>query len=55
MTTPASFGRSRPAFHSRRAAERAQELLRALLALYLDNSSSHPLGPGAEVRDVYLV
>jgi Sporulation and spore germination len=35
--------------------ERAQELLRALLGLYLDKSSSHPLGPGAEVRDVYLV
>lgn len=35
--------------------ERARELLRSLLALYLDKSSSHPLGPGAEVRDVYLV
>ena len=35
--------------------QRAQELLRALLGLYLDKSSSHPLGPGAEVRDVYLV
>ena len=35
--------------------ERAQELLRALIALYLDKSSSHPLGPGAELRDVYLV
>jgi len=35
--------------------ERAQELLRSLLGLYLDKSSSHPLGPGAEVRDVYLV
>ncbi len=35
--------------------ERAQELLRALLGLYLDKSSSHPLGPGAEIRDVYLV
>jgi sporulation and spore germination protein len=35
--------------------ERAQELLRALLGLYLDKSSSHPLAPGAEVRDVYLV
>jgi hypothetical protein len=35
--------------------ERAQELLRALLALYLDKSSSHPLGPGSEVREVYLV
>jgi hypothetical protein len=35
--------------------ERAQELLRALLGLYMGKSSSHPLGPGAEVRDVYLV
>jgi hypothetical protein len=35
--------------------ERAQELLRALLGLYLDKSSSHPLGAGADVRDVYLV
>ncbi len=35
--------------------ERAQELLRALIGVYLDKSSSHPLGPGAEIRDVYLV
>jgi hypothetical protein len=35
--------------------ERAQELLRALLGLYLDKSSSHPLGGGAEILDVYLV
>jgi sporulation and spore germination protein len=35
--------------------ERAQELLRTLLGLYLDKSSSHPLGPGAEIRDVYLI
>jgi hypothetical protein len=35
--------------------ERAQELLHALLDLYLDRASSHPLGPGAEIRDVYLV
>jgi hypothetical protein len=35
--------------------ERAQELVRALLGLYLDKSSPHPLGPGADVRDVYLV
>jgi hypothetical protein len=36
--------------------ERAQELLRALVGLYLDKSSSpHPLAPGAEIRDVYLV
>jgi hypothetical protein len=35
--------------------ERAQELLRSLVGIYLDKSSSHPLGTGAEVRDVYLV
>jgi hypothetical protein len=35
--------------------QRAQELLRALLDLYLDKSSPHPLTTGAEVRDVYLV
>jgi Sporulation and spore germination len=35
--------------------KRAEELLRALLELYLARSSSHPLGPGAEVRDVYMV
>jgi hypothetical protein len=35
--------------------ERAQELLRSLLALYLDKSSPHPLASGAEVRSVFLV
>ena len=30
-------------------------MLRALLAVYMDPASSHPLGPGAEIRDVYLV
>lgn len=35
--------------------ERAQELLRALLKLYMDKSSSHVLALGSEVRDVYLV
>jgi hypothetical protein len=35
--------------------ERAAEILRALLALYLDKLSPHPLGVGSEVRDVYLV
>lgn len=35
--------------------ERAGELLRALLDIYLDKSSPHPLGAGSEVRDVYLV
>ena len=34
--------------------ERAQELLRALLAIYVNQSSPHPLPPGAEIRDVYL-
>ncbi|MBZ5573277.1 MAG: GerMN domain-containing protein [Acidobacteriia bacterium] len=35
--------------------ERAQELLRALLNIYLDPSSPHPLAAGSEIRDVYLV
>jgi spore germination protein GerM len=35
--------------------QRAEELLRALLDVYLGKSSPHPLGPGAEVRSVYLV
>jgi spore germination protein GerM len=35
--------------------QRAEELLRALLDLYLGPSSPHPLAIGAEVRDVYLV
>jgi hypothetical protein len=35
--------------------ERAQELLRSLLALYLDKSSPHPLASGAEVKSVFLV
>ena len=35
--------------------ERAEELLRALLNIYLDKSSPHLLGTGSEIRDVYLV
>jgi hypothetical protein len=35
--------------------QRAEELLRALLTIYLSKDSPHPLGPGAEVRAVYLV
>jgi Sporulation and spore germination len=35
--------------------ERAEELLRALLNVYLDKSSPHSLGAGSEVRNVYLV
>jgi hypothetical protein len=35
--------------------QRAEELLRALLALYLDKSTPHKLAPGSDVRSVYLV
>ncbi|HEY1264579.1 MAG TPA: GerMN domain-containing protein [Terriglobales bacterium] len=35
--------------------QRAEELLRALLQVYQDKSSPHPLGPGSEVRSVYMV
>lgn len=35
--------------------QRAEELLRALLSIYLDKSSPHVLGQGADVRSVYLV
>ena len=35
--------------------QRAEELLRALLSIYLDKSSPHVLGSGSEVRSVFLV
>jgi Sporulation and spore germination len=35
--------------------QRAQELLRAVVSAYLQKNSGHPLGAGAEVRDVYIV
>ena len=35
--------------------QRAEELLQALLSMYLDKSSPHVLGPGSEIRSVYLV
>jgi Sporulation and spore germination len=35
--------------------QRAEELLRALLEIYLSKNSPHPLAPGADVRAVYLV
>jgi hypothetical protein len=35
--------------------QRAEELLRALLAVYLDKTSPHPIPPGSDVRGVYLV
>jgi hypothetical protein len=35
--------------------QRAEELLRALLSLYLDKSSPHVLGAGSDIRSVFLV
>ena len=35
--------------------QRAEELLRALVSLYIDKSSPHVLGSSAEVRSVFLV
>ena len=35
--------------------QRAEELLRALIALYVDKFSPHPLPPGSDIRSVYLV
>ena len=35
--------------------QRAEELLRALLAIYLDKSSPHAVGAGGDVRSVFLV
>lgn len=35
--------------------ERAAEMLRALVNLYLDKFSPHPLSAGSEIRDVYMV
>src|ERR1700728_1405416 len=35
--------------------QRAEEVLRALIALYLDKSSPHPIPPVSDIRSVYLV
>jgi archaellum component FlaG (FlaF/FlaG flagellin family) len=35
--------------------ERARAVLRALFGTYLQSGSPHPIGPGADVRDVYLL
>ncbi len=43
VTLPADQGR------------RAREILRALVAQSLDKSSPHPLAPGAEITDVFVV
>lgn len=34
---------------------RAREVLRAVLAQYLQHPSPHPLGKGADIRDVYFI
>ncbi len=34
---------------------RAREIVRALLSVYLERDSSHPLGSGADVKNVFLV
>ena len=34
---------------------RAREVLRTLLAQYLQTPSQHPLGKGADIKDVYLI
>jgi hypothetical protein len=36
-------------------AERAREVLRALLAIYLERPSPHAIGAGADIKSVYLV
>jgi hypothetical protein len=35
--------------------QRAEELLRALISVYLEKSSPHALGSGADIRSVFLV
>jgi len=35
--------------------QRAEELLRSLVSLYLDKSSPHVLGAGSDVRSVFLI
>lgn len=35
--------------------QRAEELLRALVTLYLDKTSPHELGAGSEIRSVFLI
>lgn len=35
--------------------QRAEELLRAVLSRYLDKGSPHQMGPGADIRSVYIV
>jgi hypothetical protein len=35
--------------------ERAESLLRELISVYLDPSSPHRIGPGSEIRSVFLV
>lgn len=34
---------------------RAQAVLRALLTMYMSKNSPHPIGPGSDIRDVYII
>jgi hypothetical protein len=45
ITVPLTSGRQ----------QRAEELLRGLLNIYVARNSPHPLAPGAEIHNVYLV
>ena len=56
MMIPGCCGRNRPAFPCRQDARNGRRsCCGRCWRYYLDKSSSHPLPPGAEVRDVYLV
>jgi hypothetical protein len=35
--------------------QRAREIIRALMGVYLSKSSTHPITPGSDIRDVYLI
>ena len=47
--------REATAFMPEERSLRAKEALRAVLAQYLQTPSPHPLGKGADIKDVYLI
>ena len=47
--------RSTPVSLPAEPTSRAREILRTLLATYLDRSSPHPLGAGSDVTEVFIV
>jgi spore germination protein GerM len=54
-TPPALYARAGSIPLSSGRQERAEGVLRALLAAYVEPDSPHPLPPGSEVRSVFLV